>query len=67
MTDQNPNTDEANLHSMEPFPEPNTYPKGWDLDSILNPRPAKKRESEPLPDWYEHFQEPNTYPPCWDF
>ena len=55
----------APLHSLEPFPQVNTYPKGWLLDAI--PSPAPKRESEPLPDWHEPFPEPNTYPRGWSF
>jgi hypothetical protein len=68
MTDHDTDSDEGRVHSMEPFPEPNTYPIGWNMDSILAPKPAsKEKDSEPLPDWYEYFHEPNTYPPCWDY
>lgn len=67
MTDQTPKNEVQQLHSLEPFPEPNTYPKGWDIDAILTPQKGKKPPAEPMPDWYEHFDEPNTTPPGWDF
>ncbi len=52
---------------MDPFPEPNTYPSGWNMDSILHPAPNPQPEPEPLPDWYEEFDEPRTCPPGWNF
>jgi hypothetical protein len=65
---QSPNQKEKfQLTAMDPFPEPNTYPRGWNMDSILNPAPNKKRIAEPLPEWYEKFHEPRTCPPGWDF
>ncbi|MCC7129438.1 MAG: hypothetical protein IT297_03475 [Anaerolineae bacterium] len=55
----------APLHSLEPFPQVNTYPKGWLVDSIPTPGAARTRVSEPLPAWFEPFSEPNTYPKGW--
>jgi hypothetical protein len=70
MEEKRKNPDESEEYSasmMDPFPEPNTYPRGWNMDSILNPTQNKKPEAEPLPEWYEKFHEPRTLPPGWDF
>jgi hypothetical protein len=51
--------------SFEPFPDVNTIPNGWNVESILNPSPPRKPEAEPMPSIYEKFQEPRTCPPGW--
>ena len=60
-----PETGETSAN-FEPFPEPNTYPSGWDMESILNPSPPRKPAPQPMPDWYEKFEEPHTFPPGWE-
>ena len=56
-------SEEFSFSARDPFPEPNTYPRGWLMDTILNPAPNKKHESEPLPKWDEKFNEPSACSP----
>lgn len=56
---------EIRVSDVDPFPEPGDFPANWNMDSILNPAPAKKRGSQPLPDWHESFAEVRTFPKNW--
>lgn len=51
--------------TFESFPDVNTIPRGWNMESILNPSPPRQPEAEPMPSSYEKFQEPRTCPPGW--
>lgn len=46
MSTQNPNLVEPDVPEwLDPFPEPQTIPNGWNLDSML-PAPAKRAAEE---------------------
>ena len=61
---QSDNSEEERV--FEPFPDVNTFPCGWNINSVLNPSPPRKPEAEPMPSSYEKFKEPRTCPPGWD-
>jgi hypothetical protein len=47
---------------FDPFPEPRTFPGGWDLTGLASPpsRPAV------APAWHTPFPMPRTIPEGWD-
>ncbi len=55
--------EEFSLSARDPFPEPNTYPRGWIMDAILNPAPNKKHSSEPLPEWDPKYHKSSASSP----
>ncbi|MBK9925368.1 MAG: hypothetical protein IPP66_08750 [Anaerolineales bacterium] len=36
MTIQNEDRDVTQSHNLDPFPEPRTIPKGWDMSALLS-------------------------------
>jgi hypothetical protein len=64
-TTPTPQDIDLRLSEIDPFPQPSTFPEGWNMESILNPNPVKARASQPLPLWHESFHEPRTYPSGW--
>ncbi len=62
-----PEFEEIRVSDVDPFPVPGDYPCGWDMEAILQPSPAKKRGSQPLPEWHEAFHDDRTFPKGWNF
>ncbi len=48
---------------FDPFPEPRTFPGGWDFGCLTAPR-QKPPASQPA--WYTPFPTPRTLPEGWD-
>jgi len=47
MTTHYEERDVFQMHCFDPFPEPRTFPTGWDMDAILSaPKPVPAQEAE---------------------
>ncbi len=47
---------------FDPFPEPHTFPGGWDLSCLA----AKPKRPASHPAWHTPFPQPRTIPEGWD-
>jgi len=47
MTTQNEDRDVTQSHNLDPFPQPQTIPAGWDLSTLLSPtEPASVQQAD---------------------
>ena len=54
---------DATSDCFDPFPEPHSFPGGWDLSDLSSAGP-KRPASQPA--WHTPFPKPRTIPEGWD-
>ncbi len=51
---------------FDPFPEPRTFPGGWDMQALIaKPQPPASHPAS-HPAWHTPFPKPRTIPEGWD-